>query len=145
GAVKPIRLIVDGFARYTSRQEVDFEGASLFAIAGPTGAGKTLILDAITFALYGKTPRLTQRLESLVSSSRTMLAVDLTFEVATGRYRVVRTIEPKRTTVAKDIRLEELAPGGVWIRVPETEQLREANRKVEELVGLDFEAFTRSV
>ena len=56
--MKPVRLEVEGFTAFRKPTVVDFDGADLFALAGPTGAGKTSIIDAMTFALYGAVPRL---------------------------------------------------------------------------------------
>lgn len=143
--MKPLRMELEGFARFAERQVVSFEDLTLFAIAGPTGAGKTLILDALSFALYGVTPRLGQKLEGLISNGRDRLVVDLQFEAGGGTYRVVRTMERKPSgTVSKSTRIERLEQAR-WLHIPETEKLKEANAKLEQIVGLDFQAFTRSI
>ena len=54
--MKPVKLTICGWGPYKEKQEIDFEGLmdrGLFLITGPTGAGKTTIFDAITYALYG--------------------------------------------------------------------------------------------
>ena len=54
--MKPIRLTICGWGPYRGKQEIDFTGLNrrgLFLITGPTGAGKTTIFDALTYALYG--------------------------------------------------------------------------------------------
>jgi exonuclease SbcC len=48
--MRPLRLEIEGLASFRQRQEINFAGLSLFVITGPTGAGKTTILDAITLA-----------------------------------------------------------------------------------------------
>ena len=55
--MRPVRLVMQGFGAYRDRTEVDFEGADLFALTGPTGAGKSTVVDAICMALYGSVPR----------------------------------------------------------------------------------------
>ena len=143
--MKPLRMEIEGFARFAERQVVSFEDLTLFAIAGPTGAGKTLILDALSFALYGVTPRLSQKLEGLISNGRDRLVVDLQFEASGGTFRVVRTMERRPSgAVSKSTRIERLEQAR-WLPIPETEKLKEANAKLEQIVGLDFQAFTRSI
>src|SRR5690606_15605199 len=51
--VRPVRLEVEGFTTFRAPTVVDFTGADLFALVGPTGSGKTSVIDALTFALYG--------------------------------------------------------------------------------------------
>ena len=55
--MRPLRLTVEAFTCFKERQEpLDLSGLELFAIAGPTGAGKSSLLDAIIYALYGRVP-----------------------------------------------------------------------------------------
>ena len=51
--MRPVRLKLKGFTSFREEQDVDFQTLDLFAIAGPTGAGKSSLLDAMTYALYG--------------------------------------------------------------------------------------------
>lgn len=54
--MRPVRLVIQAFGPYSGREEIDFAGLSskgLFLICGETGSGKTMILDAMTFALFG--------------------------------------------------------------------------------------------
>ena len=55
--MRPVRLEIQGLTAFKERQEIDFAGLDLFAITGPTGAGKTTLVDAITYALFGEVPR----------------------------------------------------------------------------------------
>ncbi len=73
--MRPVRLEIQGFTCYREKQEIDFSRLGLFAISGPTGAGKSSILDAIAFALYGNIPRMGgQNLDEFISlGARTRL------------------------------------------------------------------------
>jgi exonuclease SbcC len=53
--MRPMKLELEGFTSFRERTEIDFRGFDLFAITGQTGAGKTSLLDAMTYALYGRT------------------------------------------------------------------------------------------
>ena len=55
--MRPIALDMDGFASFRERTRVDFSDADFFALVGPTGSGKSTIIDAMTFALFGSVPR----------------------------------------------------------------------------------------
>ena len=55
--MRPVRLEMEGFAAFRERAVVDFTGAEYFALVGPTGSGKSTVIDALTFALYGTVPR----------------------------------------------------------------------------------------
>jgi exonuclease SbcC len=127
--------------------EIVFDDLELFAIAGPTGAGKTTLLDAITYALYGQTARLGSKLgDAVVSPGLTQGAVVLEFQGRQGTYRVTRLTERKLGRSPKnETRIEELKADGRWRQLPESEKLREADHKLLELVGLDYDSFTRAV
>ena len=56
--MKPLELSVQGFTCFTERQQVDFTDLELFAITGPTGSGKSSLIDAMIWALYGAVPRM---------------------------------------------------------------------------------------
>ncbi|MBL8234649.1 MAG: SMC family ATPase, partial [Bryobacterales bacterium] len=135
--MRPVKLKVEGFTCYRVAQEIDFARLRLFAISGPTGSGKSSLLDAITFALYGKVPRLGgQNLDEFVSLGASRAVVTLDFEVQGKQYRVVRTMRPG---AAKRAQLEEI--GGVTLG----DQIGDVNEKVEALLGLKYDAFVQSV
>jgi len=136
--MRPVRLELEGFTSFRKRAVVDFEGLDLFAITGSTGAGKTSLLDAILFALYGVTPRLqTREVTNLVSLGADTVKVLLEFAVGPQKYKVARN-RRKSTQVA----LEEFREGE-W--KPVAGSVRETDSKIESIIGLDFDAFTRAV
>jgi exonuclease SbcC len=137
--MKPLRLTVEGFTAFRDRAEVDFAGLDLFAITGPTGAGKSSLIDAIVFALYGQVPRVGDDYKQLISHGAERLSVLFEFAVGTARHRVTRTA---RRVGASQQRLERLGAKG-WD--PVADKAREIRAEVERVLGLDYEAFTRSV
>jgi exonuclease SbcC len=118
----------------------------VFAITGPTGAGKTTILDAICLALYGRTPRLPRINKGgneIMSRSRGECAAEVTFETPAGRWRASwaqRRARLKAGGPLQDPRHEIAEAGG---RLLESQLSRTAAR-IAALTGLTFEQFTRA-
>jgi DNA repair protein SbcC/Rad50 len=134
--MRPIELIVEGFTSFRTRQVLDFSSLDLFAITGATGAGKTSLLDAITFALYDKVAQKSNSSRELVSQGAAQLKVEFRFVMRQTEYRVVRTWRNRGKTDVKNFLLDELV-GEEWERC--------ATQKVEEIIGMDFETFTRVI
>src|SRR6266851_710259 len=55
--MRPVRLLLDGFGSYRQVAEADFSDVDFFALVGPTGSGKSTLIDGLCFALYGTVPR----------------------------------------------------------------------------------------
>src|SRR6476646_11554042 len=96
--MRPLRLTVKGFTAFREEQTLDFTELDVFAISGPTGSGKSSLLDAMTFALYGRVERVGDRVGQLVSQGYPRMAVTLEFEVGHDRYRVTRSTPAKGAT-----------------------------------------------
>lgn len=143
----PLRLELGGFTVFREKTSVEFAGLDLFAIAGPTGSGKSTILDALTYGLYGQTARLGRTgLDVLISPGMSQMFVTLEFKTAQGTYRVTRTADRKPSgNVSRNTRIEHLGDGARWTQLSESEKLKDADNKLESLLGLDYDGFTRSV
>jgi DNA repair protein SbcC/Rad50 len=142
--VRPLNLVIEGFTAFRERQEIDFEGLGLFVITGPTGAGKSSILDAMAFALYGQAPRLGGKrgTSDLVSLGKVQARVQFEFSIAgKGQFRVARRLNRNGRQEATLERLE----GVEWAPAYEHGGLRECDRVLGELLGLDFDAFCKAV
>ena len=139
--------MLSGFTCFREATEVNFEDLELFAISGMTGSGKSTLLDAITYALYGQTARLGTRLgDTLFSPNLDKLSVQLTFRTGAETYRVARVSERKGARGPKnETRVEHLGPGATWKQLSDSEKLKDADRKLEEIVGLTYDNFTRAV
>src|SRR4051812_6270114 len=87
GRMRPKRLEIEGFTAFREVTVVDFEGANLFAFTGPTGAGKSSLVDAMGFALYGRVHRYHDKLvHAAISSGSSEVRVRFDFEVGSAQY-----------------------------------------------------------
>ncbi|MEK8019217.1 MAG: SMC family ATPase [Candidatus Parabeggiatoa sp.] len=136
--MRPIQLTLEGFTSFRKRQTLDFTDLDLFAITGDTGAGKSSLLDAMTFALYGKVARLGKDSGTeLVSQGAMALKVVFQFAVRQMVYRITRSWE-SGSKRAKTLFLLERFHEGKWVRCARTE-------KIEQILRMDFNAFIRVV
>ena len=147
-------LELRAFGPYAAPQRIDFDrlaASGLFLLEGPTGAGKSTILDAVTFALYGGLAGEASgedRLRSHFAGPAAEPSVMLEFSLHGARYRVTRVPEhrrPKRrgegfTTEASRVHLER-QEAGAWRSL--TSNKAEAGELITEAVGLSREQFTQ--
>lgn len=141
--MKPIRLAIEGFTSFRAKQEISFEGLELFAISGPTGSGKSSILDAMMYALFGEIPRLGgQGYQEIISHGASRLAVTLDFEVRGRLFRAVRALRRRGQTSAQLVELDrETREESRAI----ADSVRDVDRRVEEMLGLSYATFAQAV
>ncbi len=144
--MRPRRLELEGFSAFRERAEVDFSDAELFALVGPTGAGKSSVIDAMVFALYGSVPRYES--ENLVHPVITQGALEarvrLDFTVRGVHHSATRVVRRTKTGAStKEARLERFdADGTGTVLADDAKGLTAA---VTALLGLDLEQFTKCV
>jgi exonuclease SbcC len=146
--MKPRRLRIKGLNSFIEEQEIDFERLTekgLFGIFGPTGSGKSTILDAITLSLYGTISRDAKEFMNTLCSS---LSVSYEFEIGVGGERKVyiadRIVNKDKagTYKLKTSRLRDITGGQ---DIPIAEGSNEVKNTVEAILGLTSDDFTRSV
>lgn len=149
--MKPVHLTLAGLQSYRDKQEVDFTAlsdAGVFGIFGPTGSGKSSILDAMTLALYGKVERAPGGTQGIINQTEQVCSVSFTFELNgagdSERYRVER--QYKRTgdvsvnqTLSRLIRLE----GGEASVL--ADKAKDVDARIQDILGLSMQDFTRAV
>ena len=145
--MRPLELEVEGFTAFRERVTIDFRGADLFALSGPTGAGKSSVIDAITFALYGSVARYGDRrlVSPLISQGRVEARVRLDFAIGETAYRVARVVRATaKGASTKEARLELLDGDGHEVEnlAGDADAVSEA---VGHLLGLTFEHFNTCV
>ncbi|MCY7869424.1 SMC family ATPase [Bacillus spizizenii] len=147
--MKPIVLSIKGLHSFREEQTIDFEGlsgAGVFGIFGPTGSGKSSILDAMTLALYGKVERAANNTHGILNHAEDTLSVSFTFALQTNHqisYKVERVF--KRTD---EMKVKTALCRFIEIRDEHTvlaDKASEVNKRVEELLGLTIDDFTRAV
>ena len=157
--MKPIQLVLSAFGPYVERTVIDFSALGeegLFLIAGDTGAGKTTIFDAISFALYGeasggKEKRKSKSFHSNYVSDQTETYVELTFRHRGETWWIRRNLEYQRPAKKKKDGMETTTrqAADAQMRNEDTgeEILRmdDVNRRVRELLGLTQDQFTQTV
>lgn len=139
--MRPTRLRLQGFTSFKEPAEVDFSGLDRFVISGPTGAGKSSLLDAMTFALYADAPRVgAGALTDMISLGQNSFRVTLDFRIGTQDYRVTR-VRQRAGGVTGD-QIERLANG---TPIHEKSGTNEVSKRIRELVGLNIDQFTQAV
>ena len=144
------------FANLNSLQgewEIDFTrpeylSDGLFAITGPTGSGKSTILDAICLALYGQTPRLgriTKSSNEIMSRHAGDCFAEVIFANATGAYRVHWSQHRSRHKRGGELQAQKHEISDVASGVVIQTKLQETLLEVEARTGMDFDRFTRSM
>ena len=140
--MRPLRISMKGFGAFRERTDIDLGDVDLVALVGPTGSGKSTIIDAITFALYGKVARYenNQRrapvINQISNEARVALDFELDGQVLTAARVVRRTTGGGVTT--REVRLER---GGNVLAGDVTSMSQE----VQGILGLDVEQFNRTV
>lgn len=153
--MKPHHLVIEAFGPYAERVAIDFDALSdegLFLIHGSTGAGKTFLLDAMSFALYGEVSgeRGVKGLRSDHAPPQATPRVELDFSAGGARYRVERTPPYTATKQRGSGTTEKLAAAALF-RVQGTEQqpvatrTSEVTREVERIVGLNAAQFRQVI
>ncbi|MDQ0483489.1 AAA family ATPase [Guptibacillus hwajinpoensis] len=145
--MKPIHLSVSGLHSFREKQEVDFETlcqGGIFGIFGPTGSGKSSLLDAMTLALYGKVERATNNTQGIMNHAEDTLFVSFTFKLGSDlTYRVERSYKRSGDISIRSAnsRLIEIGEENTVL----ADKDRDVSQKIQEILGLTIDDFTRAV
>jgi len=151
-------LKLKGLHSYSEEAVIDFEKlgeSNLFGIFGPTGSGKSTILDAITLALYGHVERLGKKgYHGLISDNCAEASVEFTFSIGRGEeeqlFTIGRAYIKERDRGAEEMPAVKFKRGSLrslkgkehTILANKTDDM---TRNIEEIIGLSFDDFTRAV
>lgn len=155
--MRPLKIKMAGFGSYADETTISFEntGPDLFLITGDTGAGKTTIFDAITFALYGETSATKKENDATQLCSQYAKPgtsyVEFTFTVGSGEAQktyTVRRTPPYMRPIKRGARKGAFTSEGSSVELSDpngmvSTSIREVDRQLRELVGLNKEQFTQ--
>ena len=150
--MRPVRLDMDGFASFRDKTILDFTDTGYFVLVGATGAGKSTVIDAITFALYGTVPRW---------NDQRMITPALAPTATRGVVRLVFDADGQRYAVAREARRSGGKTSRVSMHASRLERLHdpddldgegdvlaaesEVTKAIEDLLGLSYDHFTTCV
>ncbi|WP_024345046.1 AAA family ATPase [Lacrimispora indolis] len=153
--MKPLQLTMSAFGSYGEKETVDFEkiGHGIFLITGDTGAGKTTVFDAVTFALFGETSgqkREPSMMRSQYGAEDQETYVSLKFSQGGEAYEITRSPSYTRISKRKNKNGEYTAvpvPAKAALLLPDGSEyagsLRDINLKIQEIVGVDQNQFSQ--
>jgi exonuclease SbcC len=136
--VVPIKLKLRNFMAYR-QAELDFQGLHLAVLTGENGAGKSSLLDAITWVLWGRARA--KRDDELIHLGQSEMEVEYTFGLGDGTYRLIRKRDASKRG-RSDLSFQVEDAGG-WRTLTET-SLRTTQQKINELMRLDYDTFINS-
>jgi len=141
--MRPLELTVEGFRSYRGATTFDWRDRRLVGVVGPIGSGKSSILDAMTFALYGKTPTYEAATRSLIHQQLDQGHVELWFSVDGQVWRAARALRRRGQSGHQLERLASDDPDAERLEIVSGEAA--VTQRVTALLGMDFKTFCRSV
>lgn len=132
----PLRLKLSGFLSYRDPVELDFTTFELACISGQNGAGKSSLLDAITWVLFGQARK---RDDTLINSASESAEVSFVFEYEQNVYRIQRIMTRGKSSV-----LEFQIQNGAELRVLSDATLRGTQARIESILRLDYDTFVNA-
>jgi DNA repair exonuclease SbcCD ATPase subunit len=149
--VIPHRIKMTGFLSYKDEQEVRFDGAPLWMLAGTNGSGKSSIFDGVTYALFGHHRGGSQNAIELINKESASLSVEFDYKLDGELYRIKRTLRKNARGVASGTQQifhhvgSAIGNESGWEPVPDTGKKVDFDKWIHDMIGLNYETFTSSV
>lgn len=137
----PLKLYISGFLSYREPVELDFSAFDLACISGHNGAGKSSLLDAITWSLFGKARKTDESLINLAVAKEKggKAEVIFTFDYEQNTYRVQRSLPSGKSTILEF----QIKDGDEWRTLSER-SIRETQARIEQILRLDYDTFVNA-
>ncbi len=132
----PVTLAISGFLSYKDPVELDFTGFDLACVSGSNGAGKSSLLDAMTWALFGQARR---RDDSIINSAAKAAEVRFDFLYEGLIYRIQRS-KPRDKSTVLEFMVREVGTDTPWRPLTE-HTVRETEMRIQSVLRLDYETF----
>ncbi len=143
--MRPLRITIEGLRSFRAEVRIDFGDRNQIAVVGDTGAGKSSILEAMTYALYGQTTLGAKSKQELINDTSDVMRVVLRFQVAGEEWEVTRVDRRAGAGGLRPPQAQLVHYGPSADTLEKVEQVRPVNNRVQALIGLDSDAFLRTV
>ena len=143
--MRPLRIAIEGLRSFRAEVEIDFGDRTQIAVIGDTGAGKSSILEAMTYALFGQTSLGSRSKQELMNDTSDVMRVVLRFRVAGEEWEVTRVDRRAGAGGLRPAQAQLVRYGPSGETIDKVEQVKPVNNRVQALIGLDSDAFLRTV
>jgi DNA repair protein SbcC/Rad50 len=143
--MRPVALTIEGLRSFRTPVEISFQGREHLAIIGDTGAGKSSILDAMTYALFGRPAWAGKANQEIMNDLSDHMRVTLRFVVGGRTFEVTRVLRRSGDRLVGAARASLIEFSGDGTEIRRIEQVRQVNDEIKEAIGLDADAFLRTV
>jgi DNA repair exonuclease SbcCD ATPase subunit len=142
----PQRIRLEGFLSYKNEQEICFDGASLWLLAGCNGSGKSTVFDAVTYALFGYHRGGSQEAHELINKDSERAVVEFDFLLDGLRYQAYRTLQRNKQGKGRGTQqVFRWSERGTKEPIPDTNLKSGYDAWMQQHLGLNYETFTSSV
>ena len=143
--MRPLQITIEGLRSFRAEVRIDFGDRNQIAVIGDTGAGKSSILEAMTYALYGQTSLGGRSKQELMNDTSDVMRVVLRFRVAGEEWEVTRVDRRMGAGGLGPARAQLVRYGPAGDTLEKVEQVKPVNSRIQALIGLDNDAFLRTV
>ena len=143
--MRPLRITIEGLRSFRAEVGIDFGDRTQIAVIGDTGAGKSSILEAMTYALYGQTSLGGKSKKELMNDTSDVMRVVLRFQVAGEEWEVTRVDRRAGAGGLRPPQAQLVRYGAGGETVEKVEQVTRVTDRIKALIGLDSDAFLRTV